>query len=219
MTSAVGPGLTVKQLADRSFARFKRVAFINPRAASAAIMVASVDPFALVVGNFLTLLTLASQKFVYGRRITMTLNDAAGDNLVVSVLIKGIRWGRPQSETLTVTCTTTNDTVGTSALVYDQLTSVQLLTITNSSVGDTLTMGWDGTTLGMPFPVDSLSEVFSITAINAGTEQTPTVVSTTTFDVADSALIGLTIAATQTFIVDALIGNDDDGIGRNGEFA
>jgi len=219
MTSVAGPGQTTKELAPRSFARFKRVAFINPRAASAAIMVASVDPFALTVGNNLTLLTLATQKFVYGRRITMTLNDASGDNLVVSVRIKGIRWGRPQSETLTVTCTTTNDTLGTSALVYDQLTSVQLLTITNSSSGDALTMGWDSTTLGMPFPVDALADVFSITAINAGTEQTPTVVSTTTFDVADSAVIGLTIAATQTFIVDALVGQGDDGIGRNGEFA
>lgn len=218
MTSPVGPGQTTKGLALRSFQRLQRLHFQNPRAASAAIMVASVDPFTLTVGNFLTLLTLATQKFVYGRRITMTLNDASGNDLAVRVLIKGIRWGRPQQEQLTVTCTTTNDTVGTTALVYDQLTSVQLQSITGSSSGDALTMGWDGTTLGLPFPVDSLADVFSITAINNGTEQTPTVVSTTTFDVADSAVIGLTIAATQQFVVDCLVGRDDDGIGFGGEF-
>jgi len=218
MTSVVGPGQTTKELALRSFQRFQRVHIQNPRAVAAAIMVASVDPFTLTVGNFLTLLTLATQKFVYGRRITMTLNDASGNDLAVRVLIKGIRWGRPQQEVLTVTCTTTNDTVGTTALVYDQLTSVQLQSITGSSSGDALTMGWDGTTLGLPFPVDSIADVFSITRIANGTEQTPTVVSTSTFDVADSALIGLTIAATDQYIVDCLIGQGDDGIGFSGEF-
>lgn len=218
MPSVNGPGITGYQLADRSFLRKQRVHFQNPRAAAAAIMVASVDPSTVAVGVNLTLLALATTKFVNGRKITMTLNDAGAGGLSVTVRIVGVRWGRVIQEDLTVTCTTTNDTVGTTTNVYDQLISVTKTAAVDNATGDALTMGWDGTTLGLPFPIDSITDVLGICRIANGTEQTPTAVSSTSVNLAQSAIQGLTIAATDQYIVEALISKNTDGLGAAGDF-
>lgn len=218
MTQVNGPGVAGHQIANRSFLRHRRVQFLNARAAAAAIMVASVDPSTVAVGANLTLLTLATRKFVNGRKITMTLNDAGAGGLSVTVRIKGVRWGRVIEEDLTVTCTTTNDTVGTSVNVYDQLISVTKTAAVDNATGDTLTMGWDGTTLGLPFPIDKVGDVLTICQISSGTEQTPIAVSTSSVSVSQSAIIGLTLAATDHYIVEALCSVNTDGIGFSGDF-
>lgn len=218
MVQVNGPGVATHQLADRTFLRRQCVAFLNPRASAAAIMVASVDPSTVAVGANLTLLTLATRKFINGRRITMTLNDAGAGGLSVTVRIRGVRWGRVIEEDLTVTCTTTNDTVGTSVNVYDQLISVTKTAAVDNATGDTLTMGWDGTTLGLPFPIDRVGDVLTICQISSGTEQTPIAVSTSSVSVSQSAIIGLTLAAADHYIVDALVGTRVDGIGFSGDF-
>jgi len=218
MVQVNGPGVASHELADRTFLRRQRVTFLNPRAAAAAIMVASVDPSTIAVGGALTLTTLATRKFVNGRKITMTLNDAGAGGLSVTVRIRGVRWGRVIEEDLTVTCTTTNDTVGTSVNVYDQLISVTKTAAVDNATGDTLTMGWDGTTLGLPFPIDKVADVFTICQIASGTEATPLAVSTTTVSVSQSAIQGLTLAAADHYIVEALVGTRLDGIGFAGDF-
>lgn len=216
-----GPGHTTHQLASRSFLRHRRVLFLKARAASAAIVVASVDPDAVAVGANLTLAALSASgfKYRYGRRITLTLNDDdAGGGLTCTVLIKGFRWGRKIQESLTVLCTDTNDTVATTTKVFDGVTSITL-TAKTADAGDALTMGWDAGALGLPFPVDQLTDVFSITKITSGTEQTPIAVSSTSFSVAESALIGLTLAAADDYEVECLIGRKKaDGIDGAGSF-
>ncbi len=211
-----GIGLTLPKVADRSFLRMREVYFIHPKAADDDLIVTTVDPSSKAVGSTLT---LAVSKLKYGRKVTMTLNDDdGGGGLTVTVLIVGLRFGKKVSESLTVTCTTTNDTVGTTTHVYDEIVSITVTANTSDS-GDDLTVGIDDT-LGLPFPVSGLEDVFAIVEDDNGTEQATLAISATTFSVSESAILAQTLAATDIWMVRCLMSNKagDDGIGTLGSF-
>jgi hypothetical protein len=212
-----GRGTTLKDIANRSFLRLRSFDFIHPKAADDDLIVTTVDPSSKAVGSTFT---LAVSKLKYGRKVTMTLNDDdGGGGLSLTVLLEGLRWGMKVSETLTATSTDTNDITVTSTNVYDEITRIQVTAVTADS-GDDVTFGVDGTTLGLPFPVDRLEDVFQITESDNGTEQATTAISSTSFSVAQSAIIGLTIAATDVWHFEGLISDRDgsDGIGTLGRF-
>jgi len=224
--TAVGPGPTLTQLGKDSLLRSRRDFFFAPTAASDAAVVASVDPATLTVGTALTLLTLANGILLRrARRITMTLNDDdAGGGLSVTVKITGFRWGNPVEEVLTVTCADTNDTVGTSVNVYDQVSSIVPLVITADS-GDDLTCGLDGTSFGLDFPIDNVGDVQLLINTSSNTEAAATAVSSTVVvagaptngSVAGGSYIrGITLAATDRWEVRYLTSLKQDGSGTGG---
>lgn len=213
---ATDVGVTVNELAARSLLNLQHALIVHPRASSAAIVVASVDPSTKSAGSTLTLLSTA--KFPYGRKITMTLNDDdVGGGLSVRVRIKGHRLGALIVEELTVTSADTNDTVGTTSNVFDEVTEVLVVAVT-ADAGDSLTMGIDGTTLGLPMRINAVADVKMIVKIDNGIEQAPTAISTSSVDLANHAIKGLTVAATDIYRV-TFFANGDDGVGDAGFLA
>lgn len=211
--AAVGPGLTLQQLAKDSLLRSQRDLYFAPIAASAANVVASVDPSGLTAGTALTLLTFASGiLFRRARRPTMTLTDASGGagGLSVSVKVKGFRWGVAVEEVLTVTCTDGVATAATCVNCYDQVESITPLILTSAASGDALTCGLDGTSFGLDRPIDNVADVQSLINVSTNTEAAATAVSATTVQagaptggsVAGGSYIkGITLAATDRWEV------------------
>lgn len=212
---AVPPGNGFRELSLYSFERLKHVQMENPRAADVDYFVSSVDPNGVAVGTALTLLARAqSGKPVrFGRLPTVTATDASGGGggLSVTVRILGYRFGVPTAENITVTCTDGNATTVTGAIMIDQILSATLVAKSGAGAGDALTVGIDGTSLGLPFRINAVGQVKYIINVANGTEADPLTVSSSNVDVGNSALKGLTVAATDNYQVLVAAGPDGDG--------
>lgn len=217
--------INLHQVDEDSHLRTETETIANPRAVTANLIVASVDPSTLTVGQSLTLAATASAVALrVARKITLVLTDASGGGggLSVTVQINGNRFGKPISENVTTTCTSGAATTVASTQVFDQVTSVVVRTLTSAAVGDALTVGIDGNALGLSKPIDQVTDVLAIYRIDAGAEQAPIAISATTVDVANSAYIhGTAIAATDIFVIRYRAGTkkDEPGAGRNGVYA
>lgn len=222
-------GIDLTQLAYDSLLRSREDFYFAPEAASAAKVVASLDPSsAATVGTAFTLAaTVSGLMLRKARRVTMTLTDASGGagGLSVTVLIVGQRWGQDVRELLTVTCTDGSATLGTSVNVYDQVLSVTPQILTSTGTGDALTCGIDGTSFGLRFPIDNLADVQSLINVSTNTEAAPTALSTTTVQagaatggsVAGGSYIkGITLATTDRWTVRYLTSRKNDVSGVNG---
>lgn len=225
--SAVGPGLTIPQLAKDSLLRLERDFFFAPTAASTAAVVASVDPSGLTVGSNLTLLTLANGILLRrARRITFTVDDDdAGGGLSVTVRVRGYRWGIQIDERLTATAVSGTAVTVTSANCFDQIDSILLEDISTADAGDAIFAGLDGTSFGLDFPIDNVADVMSIINTSTNTEAAATAVSSTTVvagapsggAVAGGSYIkGITLAATDRWEVRYLKSLKQDGSGTGG---
>ena len=219
-------GITIPQLGADSLLRSRRDYYFGPIASDDDLIVASVDPSGLTVGTALTLATAADGLLLRrARRITLTVNDDdAGGGLSVSVKVIGARWGNYLEEILTATSTDTNDKVATSVNVFDQVTSIIPLAITADS-GDDLTMGIDGTSFGLDFPIDNVADVQSIINVSTNTEAAATAISSTTVQAGapsggslwgGSYIKGITLATTDRWEVRYLASRKVDGSGANG---
>ena len=217
--------INLHQVDEDSHLRTETETIANPRAATAALIVASVDPSTLTVGQSLTLAATASGVALrVARKITLVLTDASGGGggLSVTVEINGHRFGKPISENVTTTCTSGAATTVASTQVFDQVTSVVVRDLTSAAATDALTVGIDGNALGLSKPIDQVNDVLAIYRLQSGAEQTPIAISATTVDVANSAYIhGSSIAATDIFIIRYRAGTKKDapGAGRNGVYA
>lgn len=220
-----GGGIDLGQLAPRSLMRSKRDFYFAPEASSADKFVASVDPSTLTQGTALTLQTAVSGKLLRrARRPTLVLTDASGGSggLTITVFIEGARWGRYTSEYVTVTCTDGSATTTEATKYYDEITAIRPVAgVSTAATGDALTCGEDGTSFGLDFPIRNVADVQSIINVSTNTEQSPTAISSTTVDAANSAITGITLATTDRwevrYITSALAGND--GFGTVGVFA
>lgn len=222
---ATSPGMNLTQLAVESLLRSQRDFFFAPTAAGDALLVASVDPSTLTVGDNFTILTLGNAKLLRrARRVTMTINDDdAGGGLVVTARITGARWGLPVSEILTATSTNTNDLEALSKNVYDEITEIKLLNKT-ADTGDDVTFGLDGTSFGLDKPIDAITDVQLLINTSTNTEAAATAVSSTTVVVVatggtvagGSYIKGITLAATDRWEVRYLASRRFDGMGATG---
>lgn len=219
-------GMNLNQLAPDSLMRSRRDFYFAPIAASTNYLVTTVDPATFTAGTTtLTLTTAAGLMFRRARRVTMTLNDDdAGGGLTVTLRITGQRWGQFITEMLTVTCTDTNDTTGTSANVYDQVTELKVMAVT-ADAGDDCIVGIDGTSFGLDFPIDNTADVQAIFNTSTNTEAAATAVSSTTVvagaptsgSVAGGSYIkGITLADTDRWEVRYLVSRKTDGSGTTG---
>ena len=218
--------INLHQVDEDSHLRTHTDVISNPRATTANFVVASVDPSGLSVGQALTLASTASGViFRVGRKVTLVLTDASGGGggLSVTVEVFGNRFGKAISERVTTTCTSGAATTSTTTLVFDQVTSVVVRDITTAAAGDALTVGIDGTTLGLSMPIDRVNDVLGIFKLVSGVEQAPIAISATTVDVANSAIVhgGTITAANDVFVVRyrAAVNKDEPGAGRNGVYA
>lgn len=212
-------GIKLPQIADDSHLRLVREVIMNPRATNDALIVASVDPSTIGAGGTCTI--AFAHMLRPARKITVTLNDDdAGGGLTGRFQISGHRFGVPISEVVTVTCTDTNDTVGTTTLVFDQVTEVRILSLTADS-GDDLTVGISGDGLGLMHPIDNVSDVLQVVKIVSGTEQTPLTLSSSNVSVANASFDhgGTITAANDAFVVTYRRSVKRDDLGRKGVFA
>lgn len=219
-------GLNFGQVGADSLLRSARDFYFAPIAATTNYLVTTVDPSTFTAGTTtLTLTTAGGLMFRRARRFTMTLNDddVAG-GLTVTVRITGQRWGQPVSEMLTVTCTDTNDTTGTSVNVYDQITEIKVMAVT-ADAGDDCVCGIDGTSFGLDFPIDNTADVQSIINVSTNTEAAATAVSSTTVQAGaatggsvygGSYIKGITLADTDRWEVRYLVSRRTEGMGVQG---
>lgn len=215
--AAVGPGPTLPQLAKDSLLRSKRDFYFAPIAATTNYVVTTVDPSTLTVGTALTLTTAAGTMFRRARRVTLTLDDDdSGGGMTVNVLIIGQRWGMQIQEYLSVTTVSGTAITGTSTLYYDQVLSITPVQITGADTGDDLVMGIDGTSFGLDLPIDSTADVQVIINTSTNTEAAATAVSSTTVNADQSAIRGITLAATDRWEVRYVSSLQRDGSGTSG---
>lgn len=101
---------------------------------------------------------------------TLTITDAAfASALSVTVRIVGRRFGRRVSQDITVTSTNTSPTTVAGTHVLDEVTSASIVAISNPAASDTLSLGFDGTTVGLSNPIASVRGVKFVEKIVAGT--------------------------------------------------
>ncbi len=215
---ATNTGISLPQVAKRSFLKRKREIFLKPEAANLTKVVASVDPSGVAIGAALTLqANVSGKKLRYARRATVSVTDASGGGggLSCVVTVTGFRFGAPVSDTITATATSGSELTATGTQYFDQITGATLSNKVNAASGDALKVGQDGTSLGLEETIAAVTDVKSITKLAAGVEQAPIVPSNTTVDAVRSAIIGLTIAATDDYEVE-YDRNGVDGIGPGG---
>lgn len=211
-------GIGLAQLAKDSLLRSKRDFYFAPLAANDALIVASVDPNGVAVGGTFTLATPANGLLLRrARQVTMTINDDdAGGGLSLTVRLTGHRQGVFQQEILTATSTDTNDTTVTSVKYYDEVTELKLLAKT-ADAGDDVTFGIADSSFGLDFPISNVADVQLIMNISTATEQAAVAISSTTVDVAQSAVKALgTLATTDRWEIRYLSSLDKDGSGPEG---
>lgn len=210
-----GVGMDATQLGERSLMRVERFNVIKPRAADDDLLVTTVDPSGVAAGAEFTL--AFNGKLRQARRITMTINDDdGGGGLSVTAVVTGHRFGVKITEELTATAADTNDLAVTTTKFFDQVTSIKMKAVTADS-GDDVTFGIAGGGFGLPFPIDAITDVLMIARNNAGTEG-QIAVSSSSVDVDNSAIIGLTLAAADDYEVEFLRSHERDGFGSNGVF-
>lgn len=213
-------GADLNQLGDRSLMRLVTDRFVYPRALDTDFFVASVDPDTLTVGDNLTLTTAGDLPMRHPRRVTVSVTDASYSGsapLSVTVRVTGQRQGRAVVEDITATATSGSILTVTSDKLFSEVTQAKVMALGDTASGDALIVGLSGTALGLSYGIKSLSDVVSIVEIDSGTEQNATAVSTTTVDVTNSCLQGITIAATDIWEV-TYLARFDAGIGSNGVF-
>lgn len=217
--------INASQLEQKSLLRLTRYTFANPIAAAANAIVTSLDPSSgATVGTALTQAAAfaTTVTFRHARRATLVLTDASAGagGLSVSVRIAGHRFGVPQSEILTVTCTDGSATTGTSTLCYDAISSIVPSALTSTGAGDALTMGISAD-LGLPFPIEIVTDVTRAVKIVSGNVETIIAISSTTVDVTRSMLVhGTTITkADDVFEVEFLVSRTLPMFGNSGAFA
>ena len=215
-SSSSGVGIDAGQLGERSLMRLERFNVVKPRAANTSLIVASVDPSGVAVGASLTLAYVG--KLRNARRITLSVDDDdGGGGLSVTVIVTGMRFGVRIVEELTATATSGTILTVTSTKYFDQVTSAVLKSKTAADSGDAITMGIAGVGFGLPYPIDKVTDVLMIARNNAGTEG-QIAVSSSSVDVENSAIIGLTLAAADDYEVEFLRSRHVDGFGRTGVF-
>ncbi len=213
-------GADLNQLGEKSLLRLVTDRFINPRALDTDFFVASVDPDTLAAGDNLTLTTAGDLPMRHPRRVTVSVTDAsydAGNPLSVTVRVTGQRQGRAVVEDITATATSGSILTVTSDKLFSEVTQAKVLNFAGEAAGDALIVGLAGAALGLSFGIKSITDVVSIINIASGTEANATAVSSTTVDVENSCVQGLTIAATDNWEV-TYIARFDAGIGSNGVF-
>lgn len=214
-------GSDLNQLGDKSLMRLVTEFFVYPRAADTDYFVASVDPSTLTVGTACSLATLgAAGNIDYARRVTLRIVDAsysANAALSVTVRITGQRNGQLVTEDLTATATSGAAVTTTSSKLFDQVTQVLPLILSNTASGDDLQVGISGAALGLKYGIRSVTDVVSIIEWDSGTPQTPLTISSTYVDPTYDCIQGLTLAVTDIWKV-TYIARDDAGIGSSGVF-
>lgn len=210
-----GVGIDATSLAANSLMRVERFNVVKPRAASLVLLVTGVDPNGIAVGGSFTL--AYTGKLRQARPVTMTINDDdAGGGLAVRAIVTGHRFGVRIVEELSAVSTDTNNLTVSTVKYFDEVTSVILKSKT-ADAGDSVSFGISGAGFGLPFPIDAVTDVLMIARNNAGTEA-QIAVSSTSVDVTNSAIIGLTLAAADDYEVEFKRSAERDGFKTNGVF-
>jgi hypothetical protein len=120
-----------------------------------------------VAGDVMNLSAHGQRPLPYARRLTFTKTDAASDTLRLTVQVIGRRFGNLVREVVEMVAEGT-ETVS-SVYMYDEVTSVTIVSVTANTTSDTLSIGVDGLWLGLLKPIKSVRDVNSVFKIANGT--------------------------------------------------
>jgi hypothetical protein len=218
-------GISYDQVDKDSFLGLRREDVILPIAldidyfssASAGSTQGNFDCSASVAGTAVFLAAQAAKPLFYARRPSLTITDASGTTLVVKVRIVGRRFGELVVQDITSGTAVSGTPVTVSGTrVIDELVSATILSITANTTSDTLSVGIDGSFLGLMCPIRSYRDVKMIYKIDNGTPDsagplTTSDLSTTLVNVRDSAIdlktLYATIAVTDRFLIEYVAAN------------
>lgn len=124
------------------------------------------DVSAASSGTTVFLSTTAAKPLFYARRLRAVMTDNSGSDLRVSIRVNGKRWGFPQSETLSMT---ESGTAVFSTLMYDEVTSIKVVSITSPAASDVIAVGFDDSWLGLKQPISSRKDIKMVYKIANGT--------------------------------------------------
>ena len=191
-----------------------------PTIADVDAVVAIVDPSGLTVGTALTILTpVLGFHLRHARFVTLTCDDDdGGGGLSVTVQVVGTRWGNPVTDTITCTSVTGTLITTSGTVMFDQILSVTPRVITSADSGDAISVGLSGVAFGLERPISKITDVVSICNTASDVEATPLAPSSTTVNVAQSAIIGISMAVTDRWEV-KFFSNGPDGVGNGGVYA
>jgi hypothetical protein len=128
--------------------------------AQAAVSITAATP-----GTVINRSAQGKRPLFYARRPQLTLVDAAGSSLAVTVRLVGRRFGKLVVQDISGTGSSTNE--GTR--VIDELVSATIVAIANAAASDTAAIGFDGKWLGLKCPLRSRADVRMAYKIAAGT--------------------------------------------------
>lgn len=162
-------GIVTSNLSPQSFLRLRREALDLPLAAdvdyfssaSAGGAQGSQSIAAAAVGTAAFLSAIATAAPVrYGRLPTLTITDAAfASALSVTVRIVGRRFGRQVVQSITATSSSITPVTVAGTSVIDEIVSAAITAISNNAASDTMSLGFDGTRLGLMAPIKSVKSV------------------------------------------------------------
>lgn len=159
----------------------KLVSLPFPGAADPDFVVNDEDISAAAVGDTFTILNARIP--LTGRNITLTLTDASGTSLTMSVEVLGYdQFGNPIAETISATASA----AGTGAKIFVSITSVTVTAVANAAASDLANVGI-GDKMGLPFKVGS-NETATVTRTASGSAPVTFVDSSTYIDRTYSAI-------------------------------
>jgi hypothetical protein len=208
------------------FAALRRDFVILPIAALNTYVVNAASVTSAVAGDALTRTTPGQRPLVYARRLNVIKTDASGSTLQVVLRIRGKRFGRDIEEIVSCVAAGTETVNGTR--VYDEVTSVTILSITGAAASDTVSVGVDANWLGLQAPLRSKADFLGIHKIANGTPDATngvipkSVVTAAQIDTRDSAInvqsiYSAVIAVTDRYVIDYFAkGQNPTNIARSG---
>jgi hypothetical protein len=172
-------GIVTSNLSPGAFQRFERDDIILPLAADVDYFSAATaggaqgnqSISAATAGTACFLSAIATAAPVrYGRLPTLSITDASfGSALVVTVRIIGRRFGKRVVQDITATSTDTSIKTVAGTIVIDEITSASITAISNNTTSDILSLGFDGTRIGLRVPFQSVKSVKFMEKIVSGT--------------------------------------------------
>lgn len=229
----MGLGLSHKNMDREGFMALVRDDIIYPLAADADYFSSATDGgsqaavsiTSAVVGDTINRSATGKKPLFYARRPTLTLTDASGTSLTLTVRLTCRRFGRTFTQDISSTGASSGTAVS-GTRVCDEVVSIKIIEISNAAASDTAAIGFDGAWIGLRMPFASEKSFRMVHKIAAGTPdsggpKTQANISADLVNVVDAAidlstLYSAVIAVTHHYLIEYIADGPTPGFQRSG---